>query len=75
MLLANESKNKLKMNKAVLFKLSVVLAAFIIFSAQSFGQNSQKSDSSKSAVQKLYEDFNNPWGMTWLPDGRMAECL
>lgn len=22
-------------------------------------------------AEKLYEGFNNPWGMTWLPDGRM----
>ncbi len=28
-------------------------------------------DSSKYTVKKLYTGFKNPWGMAWLPDGRM----
>lgn len=31
------------------------------------------ADTSRSAVkaQKLYEQLKNPWGLTWLPDGRL----
>ncbi len=63
------------MNKSLLFNLA--LPVFILLSCPSSGQNSQNTggqisaDSSKFTVEKLYEDFNNPWGMAWLPDGRM----
>jgi len=67
--------NKIKinqMNKAVLFFFSLAFAVCLILPQQSFCQNtSGGSDSSKFAVQKLYEGFSNPWGMAWLPDGRM----
>ncbi len=65
------------MNKTLLFSLSIVLPAFILLYNPSSGQNSQNTagqisaDSSKFTVEKLYEDFSNPWGMAWLPDGRM----
>src|SRR5688500_6771517 len=29
------------------------------------------STTTTSTVVTLYEDFKNPWGMAWLPDGRM----
>ena len=29
------------------------------------------ADSSKIAVEKLYDGLKNPWGMVWLPDGRL----
>lgn len=65
------------MNKAVLYFLSFVLPAFILLSFQSSGQSTGKTasllsaDSSGFTIEKLYEDFSNPWGMAWLPDGRM----
>src|SRR5215216_569510 len=61
------------MNKAVLLHLSIVLAAVIIAPGSSSCQDSQQASavSSNFTVQKLYEDFSNPWGMVWLPDGRM----
>jgi len=61
------------MNKPSSIFFSILLSAFIL-PFQSCGQgNQQKSpaEASNFTVQKLYDGFNNPWGMVWLPDGRM----
>jgi glucose/arabinose dehydrogenase len=65
------------MNKALLLSLSVVLPLSIILTGASGSLDATKSaayvpaDSVKFRVERLHEDFNNPWGMVWLPDGRM----
>lgn len=65
------------MNKTVLFSLSIVLPAFLLLSLSSNCQNAPASgqqttsDSSKFTTQKLYSELSNPWGMAWLPDGRL----
>lgn len=39
---------------------------------QPAGARFNPADTSQSfTVQKLYNDFSNPWGMVWLPDGRL----
>ena len=61
------------------YSLIAVLATLIIITAyQTSACNNQKgSGKSDSAVttsykiDTLYKGFNNPWGMVWLPDGRM----
>ncbi len=64
------------MNKPV-FYLLILLAAFGTLAATSPLPHSSKSkpevvaDSTTFTVDKLYEGFNNPWGMAWLPDGRL----
>lgn len=66
----------IKMNKAIFFTLFLIT----IVSSNLLSQSSNKSltpdkagnaDSSKYTIKKLYSDFKNPWGMVWLPDGRM----
>lgn len=66
-------------------KLSFILTAalFIVLTAcEQNGNSSVNSPSEpdpfaistekmKIKVDTLYTDFENPWGMTWLPDGRM----
>jgi glucose/arabinose dehydrogenase len=65
------------MSKPFFFSLSIVLPAFLFLSLSSSCQTSSTSsqqastDSSKFTVQKLYTGLTNPWGMVWLPDGRM----
>jgi glucose/arabinose dehydrogenase len=60
------------MNKRVLLSLCLAFSLCIILPSHSFGQATTGSaESSTFTVQKLYEDFSNPWGMAWLPDGRM----
>lgn len=65
------------MNKVFLFPVLIVLPAFLILTRPAIGQNTKESstktgnDSSIFTVQKLYTAFSNPWGMAWLPDGRM----
>jgi glucose/arabinose dehydrogenase len=39
---------------------------FLTITSLVFGQTTPAFTS-----EKLYEGFNNPWGMAWLPDGRM----
>jgi aldose sugar dehydrogenase len=34
-------------------------------------QQPQTSDTGSFKAVKLYEELSNPWGMAWLPDGRM----
>ena len=61
------------------YSLIAVLATLIIITAyQTSACNNQKgSGKSDSAVttsykiDTLYKGFKNPWGMVWLPDGRM----
>lgn len=63
------------MNRSFLFPLSIVLPLCIILSISSSCQESQQAttqkDTSQFRVEKLYEELSNPWGMVWLPDGRL----
>lgn len=48
-------------------KKTVLLLTFLLtITGLVFGQTNPSF-----TAEKLYEAFNNPWGMTWLPDGRM----
>ncbi|QMU26868.1 PQQ-dependent sugar dehydrogenase [Adhaeribacter radiodurans] len=64
------------MNKPF-FYLVILLAAFATLAATSPRPHSNQhkseviADSTSFTVDKLYEGFNNPWGMAWLPDGRL----
>ncbi len=57
------------MYKLMLFNLLVAVIPSTLHSQTS--NNSAKADSSTYTVKKLYTNFKNPWGMVWLPDGRM----
>lgn len=35
------------------------------------GSSDNAPADNRFTVEKIYEDFSNPWGMGWLPDGRM----
>src|SRR3954468_19692575 len=60
------------MNKTVLPALVIAISACVMFPSLSPAQGSTGSDSSTNyTVQKLYTDLRNPWGIAWLPDGRM----
>jgi glucose/arabinose dehydrogenase len=65
------------MRNPLLYTFSFFIAAFALISGQSSVRPSQTSgrpaaaDSSQITVEKLHEGFKNPWGMAWLPDGRM----
>ncbi len=62
------------MNKIISFTFFFVATFSLIVNGQSTPGslvNSTVADSSKYTVKKLYTDFKNPWGMVWLPDGRM----
>lgn len=65
------------MKKLLLFSFSLLLAAPSLLPAEasalsiSSPPTQETADSSKYTVEKLYEGFKNPWGMAWLPDGRM----
>ncbi|MGV3641484.1 MAG: PQQ-dependent sugar dehydrogenase [Adhaeribacter sp.] len=65
------------MKKLILYSFSLLLAAPSLLpgEASAVSLNSppiqETADSSKYTVEKLYEGFKNPWGMAWLPDGRM----
>lgn len=62
------------MNKSLFYTLSFLITVFTAFSCQAADKNDQAAKDSAGAgftVEKLYEDFKNPWGMVWLPDGRM----
>ena len=65
-------------------QLSLLLSFFAVLACQSgsVGEDKPAADSIPSftytdsagqdfTVQKLYTDFSNPWGMAWLPDGRL----
>jgi glucose/arabinose dehydrogenase len=66
--------------------LSFILAGALSISLLSCQENGNSSNNNPTAeadpfaistekmkikVDTLYTDFENPWGMTWLPDGRM----
>jgi glucose/arabinose dehydrogenase len=58
------------------YPLIAVLATLIIIascqtSASNKEKESGKSGSSAYKADTLYKGFKNPWGMVWLPDGRM----
>ena len=65
------------MYKPIAYTLSLLLSAFTALPGKSAELNLPKptlettADSSAYTVEKLYEGFKNPWGMAWLPDGRM----
>ena len=51
---------------------TVICLSGIFGSLQAQNSNSRSNnDSANFTVQRLYEEFQNPWGMAWLPDGRM----
>lgn len=61
--------------------LAVVISLSCLFACESSNSNDNLTretnttgDSSKGtsiSVQKLYDQLRNPWGMAWLPDGRL----
>jgi aldose sugar dehydrogenase len=65
------------MHKPVVYTLSLLLSAFIALPGKAAEPIHPKpaiettADSSAYTVEKLYEGFKNPWGMAWLPDGRL----
>jgi aldose sugar dehydrogenase len=65
------------MKKPLIYSLSFMLSAFTLLPGKSAELPSgtppvqEVADSSRYTVDKLYEGFKNPWGMAWLPDGRM----
>ena len=64
------------MNKIYHCLSCLFIATLIISSceaAENVGTDPVSGDPVKLEVstEKLYEDFKNPWGMTWLPDGRL----
>ncbi len=61
-----------------LFFIPALLAATVLLSPdrgarQPAATSAIVTDTTDSGItaEKLYEEFKNPWGMTWLPDGRM----
>jgi glucose/arabinose dehydrogenase len=66
-------------------KLPIILTASLVFAMVACGENSSNkqaiaveddpfavsTEKMKIKVDTLYTEFENPWGMTWLPDGRM----
>src|SRR5690349_16364405 len=60
-----------------LLSLSLLAGAFVMltghapFSASRFIAANPSADSLKVTAEKLYTEFKNPWGMAWLPDGRL----
>ena len=65
------------MFKTVIFHFAVLLPVCLILSVPVSCQNAAESTQQVSAtssnftIEKLYENLSNPWGMVWLPDGRM----
>jgi glucose/arabinose dehydrogenase len=50
----------------------VLVAPMYIFCTSVINEETPASDAPLGyTVQTVYEGFTNPWGMTWLPDGRM----
>ena len=64
------------MNKNFL-ALTLLVALFVIFTGYSVvpltrsSSRQPRADSLKVTAEKLYTEFSNPWGMAWLPDGRL----
>jgi aldose sugar dehydrogenase len=74
----------IKLKKYFNYTLAVIISSICILACESStepseeneGQNREANspaDSTKSSVtvQKLYDQLRNPWGMAWLPDGRL----
>lgn len=64
------------MNKAIILILSLVTFFSVDSNSQTLGKRKSldkavAAGNSKYTVEKLYADFKNPWGMVWLPDGRL----
>lgn len=66
------------MKRMIFYPLSLVFCTIFALSCQSAGLNDAKDHEPKEnsaaqdfKVDTLYTDFNNPWGIAWLPDGRM----
>jgi aldose sugar dehydrogenase len=65
------------MNKSPFYLLSFLLATFLFSfcpaADPALPGKAAPVDSAKVAftVEKLYEALQNPWGMVWLPDGRL----
>ena len=65
------------MKKIVFYLPALTLALLTLvpgFRSDLYAQSTATQDTTGNAVftvERLYEGFNNPWGMAWLPDGRM----
>ncbi|WP_026464577.1 PQQ-dependent sugar dehydrogenase [Adhaeribacter aquaticus] len=65
------------MKKSLLLIPALALAGFTFMKGQpakvtdSIVEKRIVADSTHVTVEKLYEGLKNPWGMVWLPDGRM----
>ncbi len=65
------------MHKHILYTLALGLAAGSALPVKAAAFNFPQpvietaADSSRITVEKLHEGFKNPWGMAWLPDGRL----
>ncbi|CAN5776046.1 PQQ-dependent sugar dehydrogenase [soil metagenome] len=65
------------MKKPVLYAFAAFLVAFALISGKpslktsEAAVNEAAAEDSPVTVEKLYEGFKNPWGMAWLPDGRL----
>jgi hypothetical protein len=76
------SKKTIKMKKSPLHLLLLILLLGNFSACEALNKEPKesttqpKTDTTASAkleitAQKLYENFKNPWGMVWLPDGRL----
>jgi aldose sugar dehydrogenase len=65
------------MKKTFIYALACCLGAFVLTAGQlstlplATPVHQVAADASPVTVEKLYEGFKNPWGMAWLPDGRL----
>lgn len=68
------------MNKLPFYLYFLFLSVFAISSCEASDPDSNTSDNNPAdtasaklevTAEKLYEDFKNPWGMAFLPDGRL----
>jgi aldose sugar dehydrogenase len=66
------------MNKSSYYIITLLLTVCIAYACKAADKRFTdpapgEPDPTKLEVttEKLYEDFKNPWGMTWLPDGRL----
>ncbi len=62
----------MKRNQLLSLIALVLVAPMCIFCTSAVTEENTPPDTPLGyTVQTIYESFNNPWGMTWLPDGRM----
>lgn len=68
------------MNRKAFYPLLLLVCVLIFSSCDSTNKDSGNGDKKTSGndsvkteftVQRLYEGFTSPWGMAWLPDGRL----